>query len=224
MRTKEVEQEYRYFPEPDMVPMVFSEAVLSELRAGLPELPEARRARLVAEYGIGEDEAALFVEEGPLADWFEEAARAAKKPREVANWVRGDFLRLLSEGKVEAGESRVTPKHFTRMLELMEAGTINRTTARTVFEEMFRTGKTADEVVAAKGLTQIADEGAIAALVDEALAKNPKEVERFRAGEEKLKAFFVGQVMRASRGQANAELVNRLLDERLKIASPSPET
>jgi aspartyl-tRNA(Asn)/glutamyl-tRNA(Gln) amidotransferase subunit B len=216
MRTKEEEQEYRYFPEPDMVPMVFDAAWLEEQRAQLPELPDARRQRMVREYKITPEDAGILVGDLPLADWYEEAAGQSQDPVEAANWAKGDFLRLLSETKVEAGEAKVTPQRFAEMLGLVKAGTINRTIAKTVFEEMFHTGQTAAEVVKAKGLTQIADEGEIAAMVDAAIATNPKELERFRAGEEKLKQFFVGQVMKASRGKANAALINRLLDEKLK--------
>jgi aspartyl-tRNA(Asn)/glutamyl-tRNA(Gln) amidotransferase subunit B len=216
MRTKEEEQEYRYFPEPDMVPMLFPEEYLAEQRGLLPELPEARRKRLVADYGISEEDAGFFVEDIPLVNWYEEAAKTAKDPKEAANWVKGDFVRLLSASGISATESKLTPKHLSEMLKLVEAGTINKKIAKTVFEEMFQTGQTADEVVKAKGLVQIADEGAIEAMVDESLANNPNEVVRFRNGEEKLKQFFVGQIMKASRGKANADLVNRLLDERLK--------
>jgi aspartyl-tRNA(Asn)/glutamyl-tRNA(Gln) amidotransferase subunit B len=216
MRTKEEEQEYRYFPEPDMVPMLFSEDYLAEQRALLPELPEARQKRLVKEYGISEEDAGFFVEDLPLVNWYEEAARTAKDPKEVANWVKGDLVRLLSSSSINAEESKLTPQHLADMLKLVDAGTINKKIAKTVFEEMFQTGQSADEVVKSKGLVQIADEGAIEVLVDEALANNPNEVARFRAGEEKLKQFFVGQIMKASRGKANADLVNRLLEAKLK--------
>jgi aspartyl-tRNA(Asn)/glutamyl-tRNA(Gln) amidotransferase subunit B len=216
MRTKEEEQEYRYFPEPDMVPMVFEEAWLGGLRQSLPELPDARRERMVREYQITEADAAQLVGDIPLANWYEEAAKLSGQPTEVANWVKVDFQALLNDTGVEVAEAKVTPSHLAGMLKLVEAGTINRKIAKTVFEEMFRSGQSADEVVKAKGLVQIADEGAIEGIIDGVIAENPNELERFRAGEEKLKQFFVGQVMKASRGKANAALVNRLLDEKLK--------
>ncbi|MBW3624896.1 MAG: Asp-tRNA(Asn)/Glu-tRNA(Gln) amidotransferase subunit GatB [Armatimonadetes bacterium] len=216
MRTKEVEQEYRYFPEPDMVPMVFTGEWLEEQRKQLPELPEARRQRMIREYEITPDDAALLVGDIPLANWYEEAAKQTGQPVEVANWVKGDFLRLLSDARIEATAAKVTPDHLSGMLKLVEAGTINRKIAKTVFEEMFNTGQSPEEVVKAKGLTQIADENALSTMIDEVIAANPKERERFLAGEEKLKQFFVGQVMKASRGKANAALVNQLLDEKLK--------
>jgi aspartyl-tRNA(Asn)/glutamyl-tRNA(Gln) amidotransferase subunit B len=216
MRTKEEEQEYRYFPEPDMVPMIFSGEYLAEQRGLLPELPEARRTRIIEDYGLSSEDAGFFVEDIPLVNWYEDAAKVASDPKEVANWVKGDLVRLLSASGISATESRLTPKHLADMLKLVDAGTINKKIAKTVFEEMFQTGQSADEVVKAKGLVQIADEGAIEAMIDEILASNPNEVTRFRAGEEKLKQFFVGQVMKASRGKANADLVNRLLDEKLK--------
>jgi aspartyl-tRNA(Asn)/glutamyl-tRNA(Gln) amidotransferase subunit B len=216
MRTKEAEQEYRYFPEPDMVPMVFSEAWLKEQRDSLPELPIARKARMVEQYGIVPEDAALFLEDIALADWYESAAQASGDPKETANWVKGDLLRLLSAEKIDVAQSRLKPQALADMLKMIGTGAINRKIAKTVFEEMFKTGRSGAEIVKAKGLTQIADEGAVEAMVDEALANNPKEVERFRAGEEKLKQFFVGQVMKASRGKANADLINRLLDEKLK--------
>ncbi|HEY3284432.1 MAG TPA: Asp-tRNA(Asn)/Glu-tRNA(Gln) amidotransferase subunit GatB [Armatimonadota bacterium] len=215
MRSKELEQEYRYFPDPDLVPLLFDATWVEDQREALPELPQARRARFISDFGLPEEDAALLVSDQAMADFFETTCTDAADPKAVSNWMTGDLIRLLSDAKIEIGDSKLAPTHLSHMLSMLDSGAISGKIAKTVFQEMFNTGKTPEEVVEEQGLTQISDEGAIVAAVDQVLAANPKEVERFQAGEEKLLAFFVGQLMKATRGKANPELANRLLKERL---------
>jgi aspartyl-tRNA(Asn)/glutamyl-tRNA(Gln) amidotransferase subunit B len=215
MRSKEFEQDYRYFPEPDLVPLTFEPAWLDAVRESLPELPLAKRNRYQQQYGLPAYDAEVLTEDPWMARFFEEAAEEYHDPKAVANWVMGDMMRLLKENGADVRSIKVTPAKLVKMLKLIDAGTISGKIAKQVFQEMFATGKDPEEVVREKGLTQITDEATIASVVEKVLADNPKEVERYRAGEGKLMAFFVGQVMRATKGKANPELVNRMLAEKL---------
>jgi aspartyl-tRNA(Asn)/glutamyl-tRNA(Gln) amidotransferase subunit B len=215
MRSKEFEQEYRYFPEPDLVPMIFTDEWVENLRASLPELPLAKVERFVKEYGISEDDAEVLVDSPELADFYDNAAKCSKDPKAIANWVIGEFLRLINATGISIQETKLTSAHICGMLDLIDAGTINRNIAKTVFEDMFNTGKQAVEIVKEKGLEQVTDTGAIEAAIDKIISANPKEVERFKSGEEKLIGFFVGQVMKESKGKANPGVVNRILKQKL---------
>jgi aspartyl-tRNA(Asn)/glutamyl-tRNA(Gln) amidotransferase subunit B len=177
--------------------------------------PVARAERFVREYGLPEYDADLITSSRRLADWYEAAVKEYDDPKAVANWVMGELLRLLkAEGK-EIEEQPLTPAHLVEMLKLMEAGTISGKIAKSVFEEMFQTGKRAEQIVKEKGLVQISDEGELVRIIDAALAANPKSVADFKAGKEAALGFLVGQVMKETKGRANPGLVNRLLRERL---------
>jgi len=215
MRSKEEAHDYRYFPEPDLVPIVADRAWVEEIRAALPELPDAKRHRFVSEYGLPEYDAELLTTEKPVAEWFEEAVRAGGQPKAVSNWMMGDLMRLLNEDNTPIEESRLKPVHLAGMLKLMDSKTISGKIAKTVFEEMYRTGKDAAAIVKEKGLVQISDESAIEKVIDDVIARSPKEVERFRAGDEKLLGFFVGQAMKAMKGKANPQMLNELLKKKL---------
>jgi aspartyl-tRNA(Asn)/glutamyl-tRNA(Gln) amidotransferase subunit B len=216
MRTKEEAHDYRYFPEPDLVPIKVDKKWVEEIRASLPELPDAMRERFMSRYGLSGQDADLLTAERAWADWFEEAVRLGGQPKAVANWMMGDLMRLLNETNTPLEECPLTPGRLVEMLALIEQGTISGKIAKTVFEEMFRTGRDAGAVVKEKGLVQITDEEAITKAVEEVLVASPGEVERFKAGEEKLMGFFVGQVMKLTRGKANPKVVNELLRKRLK--------
>lgn len=215
MRSKEKEQEYRYFPEPDLVPMIFDDAYTGKLRAEIPELPIAKLRRFMTEYGISQAEAEVLSDTLEFADFYDACAKAAKDPKAVANWLTGEFLRLINATGTAITETKITAQGLSELLDLIEKGTINRNIAKTVFEEMFSTGKSAGEIVKAKGLEQVTDTGAIEAAVDAVIAANPKEVERFKGGEDKLISFFVGQVMRETKGKANPGMINELLKGKL---------
>jgi len=216
MRTKEEAHDYRYFPEPDLVPVTMEEKWIEDIRAALPELPDARRERFVSRYALPEYDADLLTSERALADWFEEAANLGAKPKAASNWVMGELMRRLNEENASIEDSPLTPAHLVGMLKLIDNGTISQKIAKTVFEEMYRTGKDAEALVSERGLVQITDESAILKAVDEVVAKHAAEAERFRAGEEKLLGFFVGQVMKLTRGKANPQAVNELLRRRLR--------
>ncbi|MBZ0156219.1 MAG: Asp-tRNA(Asn)/Glu-tRNA(Gln) amidotransferase subunit GatB [Alphaproteobacteria bacterium] len=216
MRSKEEAHDYRYFPEPDLVPMVTGREIIEAIDSSLPELPDAKRGRFVSAYGLPEYDADLLTSERSIAEWYEEAVKAGGQPKTVSNWMMGELMRLLNEDGRSIEECPVRPAQLAGMLQLIDNGTISGKIAKTVFEEMYRTGKDAGTVVKEKGLVQISDEGAIEAAIDEIIAKNPAEAERFRAGEEKLMGFFVGQVMKAMKGKANPQLLNELLKKRLR--------
>jgi len=216
MRSKEFEQEYRYFPEPDLVPMVFSDEYTGKLRAELPELPMAKIERFVSDYGIPQADAEVLTDSIELADFYDACAKCSNDPKAVANWLTGEFLRLVNATGIAITNARITPQGLCELIGLVDEGTINRNTAKSVFEEMFSTGKSAGEIVKAKGLEQVSDTAEIEAAVDRVIAASPKEVERFKGGEEKLIGFFVGQVMRETKGKANPAVVNELLKGKLR--------
>lgn len=215
MRSKEQAHDYRYFPEPDLAPMVIDRTWVEEIRRSLPELPDARKERFVCEYGIPEYDAALITGSKRLADFFDACARGYRDPKVVSNWVMGELLRLLNVHNQEIEDARLTPEHLTGMIELIDEGVISGKIAKTVFEEMFETGKPARVIVEEHGLVQISDEGQILGIVDRVIAENPSVVADFRAGKEKALGFLVGQVMKHTQGKANPQAVNRLLRERL---------
>jgi aspartyl-tRNA(Asn)/glutamyl-tRNA(Gln) amidotransferase subunit B len=215
MRGKEEAHDYRYFPEPDLVPMTVGEQWIDEIRASLPELPDRKRERFVSEYGLPENDADFLASEKPTAEWYEEAVRIGGQPRTVSNWMMGDLMRLLNEGGISIEESPLKPQQLVGMLTLMDKGTISGKIAKTVFEEIYRTGKNAESIIKEKGLVQISDEGALEKAVEEVIAKSPQEVQRFKGGEDKLMGFFVGQVMKLTKGKANPQMVNELLKKKL---------
>jgi aspartyl-tRNA(Asn)/glutamyl-tRNA(Gln) amidotransferase subunit B len=215
MRSKEEAHDYRYFPEPDLVPIAVDGEWLDEIRASLPELPDAKRRRFVSDFGLPEYDADLLTSERPVAEWFEEVVAAGAQPKAASNWIMGELMRLLNEENKPVEECRVKPGQLASMIRLIDAGTISGKIAKTVFAEMYLTGKDAGDIVKEKGLVQISDESAIEKLVEEVIARHPNEVERFRGGEEKLLGFFVGQVMKASKGKANPQTLNELLKKKL---------
>jgi aspartyl-tRNA(Asn)/glutamyl-tRNA(Gln) amidotransferase subunit B len=216
MRFKEEEQEYRYFPEPDLVPLHFDDADVEAARAALPELPDAKRERFVAEYGLREYDAAILTASRPLADYFEEATQGGSvDAKAIANYVTGDLARLMNASGQEIGEIHVSPAQLRELIQLRDSGKVTNNLAKQILDEMFATGGTAPEIMKAKGWETVSDEGAIAAAVDKALADNPDVVVKIRAGNDKSKGFLMGQVMKALRGQGKPDVVTRLIDERL---------
>ena len=215
MRSKEEAHDYRYFPEPDLTPITVEQSVIDEIRSGLPELPDAKRKRFVSEYGLPEYDAELLTTEKAVAEWFEEAVNAGGQPKAAANWVMGELMKMLNEENAAIDSCLIKPKQLADMIALIEKGTISGKIAKTVFMEMYKTGKDAESIVKEKGLLQISDESAIEKAVDEIIAKYPAEVERFKAGEEKLLGFFVGQVMKTTKGKANPQMLNDLMKKKL---------
>jgi aspartyl-tRNA(Asn)/glutamyl-tRNA(Gln) amidotransferase subunit B len=215
MRTKEEAHDYRYFPEPDLVPIMAGEDLIREIKTSLPELPDTKEERFMTEYGLPEYDADQLAAERSTADWFEETVKAGGKPKTVANWMMGELMRLLNEENRSIEECPIRPAQLAEMIKLVDDGTISGKIAKSIFEEMYGTGKSAGEIVREKGLTQISDSGVIEKAVDEVISKHPGEAERFRGGDEKLIGFFVGQVMKATKGKANPQMVNELLKKKL---------
>ena len=225
-RTKEFAHDYRYFPEPDLPPLVFSREWVEELRRRLPELPEARRDRLVSQYGLPLYDANLLTETKAMADFFEETvarmperARAAKT---VSNWMMGELRRLLAATGKELSDTPLKPDHLVELLELIERGVISEKIAKVVFEEVFRTGKRPEAVVREQGLTLISDTVELEAVIEEVLGINTKAVGDYLAGKVQAVTFLVGQVMRATRGKADPALTNRLVREKLERLAGKP--
>ena len=214
-RSKEEAEDYRYFPEPDLPPLHISDEWIAQVRAGLPELPDAKIARYQAEYGLSEYDAQVLAEERGTAVWFDEAVRAYADAKTVANWVINNLFALMNEHKQGIDAIRVTPAGLGELLKLVDDGTINSSTAKEVLAEMFVEGQSATAVVQARGLAQISDEGAITAVIAQIIADNPQQVAAYRGGKTKLMGWFVGQVMQATRGKANPALVNQLLEKQL---------
>lgn len=215
MRTKEEAHDYRYFPEPDLVPIIVNQKWIDEISKSLLELPDTKRERFVSEYGLPEHDADLLTSERPLAVWYEEAVRLGGQPKAVSNWIMVELMKLLHKENKSIEECTLKPKQLVDMLKLIDKRTISGKIAKTVFEEMYKTGKDAESIVKERGLVQISDAGEIEKIVDDVIAKNPKEVARYRAGEEKLLGFFVGHVMKLTKGKANPQMVNELLKKKL---------
>ena len=217
MRSKEFAHDYRYFPEPDLVPLKLDAAWIDEIRRVLPELPRARRQRFVAAYGLPAYDAALLTQSRALAEYYEAAVRDFPQPKLVSNWVMSDLLRELPGDDERAIEqATVTPSRLAGLLRLIDDGTISGKIAKTVFETMVRTGEEAAAIVRREGLTQVADAGALAAMVASAIAGNPKAVEDYRKGKTAAAKAFVGQVMKASGGKANPAMVSKLVEAELE--------
>ncbi len=220
-RSKEYAHDYRYFPEPDIPPLVIETAWMEKVRAAVPELPREKRERLVAEYGIRPYDAALLVEDRAVADYFEAAAKAASAhdipAQEIANWMTGEFFRLMKVHNVGMEALKVRPSQLVALIRLRQAGTVNVTAAKQVLEAIFLTGEEPKAAVERLGLAQISDSEALARIVAEVVAANPKQVAQYRAGKKAVIGWFVGQVMKATRGKANPQeartLLQRALDE-----------
>ena len=215
MRSKEESHDYRYFPEPDLLPLEVDDAWIEEVRSLLPELPSDRRRRFHRQYGIPEYDADVLTQSKPLADYFEKCTQLLDSPKEISNWIMTEVLRVLNEKGIDISELKVTPEMLTDMLSLIKEGTISITMAKDVFSEMALTGGTAAEIVEAKGLRQVSNQDDLKAMVQDILKNNPAEVTKYREGKTQLLGFFVGQLMKATRGTANPKIANKLIKEML---------
>jgi len=218
-RSKEYAHDYRYFPEPDLPPLVIEREWVEEIRTKLPELPDAKRDRFVADYGLSRYDAGVLVADRAVADYFETCVRAGAgrvEPKAIANWITGELFRLMKAQGLEIGEVRITPDKLVALIGMVEDGTITASTAKKVLAEVFETGRAPEEIVRERGLAQISDVEALSRVVDEVIAANPKAVADYLAGKKPVLRFLVGQVMKATRGKANPKLANELLLEKLK--------
>jgi aspartyl-tRNA(Asn)/glutamyl-tRNA(Gln) amidotransferase subunit B len=215
MRGKEEAHDYRYFPDPDLVPLKIDEAWIQQIRASLPELPEPKKMRFIRDFGIPEYDAEIMTTSKALADYFEACLGHGVKPKMASNWIMSELLRELKRDEREVEECPVPALHLAEMIRMIDEGVISGKIAKSVFEEMYRTGRRAQEIIEEKGWVQVKDSGEIEKIIDQVLAAHPKEVEAYRQGKEKVFGFFVGQVMKATQGKANPQLVNELLKKRL---------
>jgi len=215
MRSKEEAHDYRYFPEPDLQPLVVSRDFIERVRESMPELPEARRKRMMEEYQLSFSDASQLTGERALADYYEQAAKASGNPRGAANWLRSELLRELETSGKDISSSPVSPEELAALVRLIDQGAISGKQGKDVLVEMFATGKGAAAIVEERGLSQVSDQSAIDAVIDEVISASPQQLAQYRAGKETLFGFFVGQVMKASKGKANPKIVNERLREKL---------
>ncbi len=215
MRGKEEAHDYRYFPDPDLVPLVVDEAWIERVRAELPELPVKKRQRYVEQFELPDYDAGVLAAERPIAEYFEALVARHAQPKICSNWVMGEVLRALNENESSIADCPVSPELLAGLLKRIEDNTISNKIAKTVFEEIWQTGKNADQIIEEKGLKQVTDTGAIEAILDEIISANLGQFEELKAGKDKLTGFFVGQVMKASKGRANPGMVNQLIQKKI---------
>jgi aspartyl-tRNA(Asn)/glutamyl-tRNA(Gln) amidotransferase subunit B len=216
MRSKESAHDYRYFPEPDLVPVRVSEQWLERVRSSTPELPASRRARFVESYGLREYDGQVLTATREISDYFEQVVKSSGDARVAANWVMGDLAAQLKEAGQEITESPVSASNLGRLIALIGEGKISGKLAKEIFIKMCESGDPPEAIMRREGLEQISDEGALAKIIDDVIAANPKQLDQYRSGKTTVMGFFVGQVMKASRGQADPAVVNRLMQEKLR--------
>jgi aspartyl-tRNA(Asn)/glutamyl-tRNA(Gln) amidotransferase subunit B len=215
MRSKEEAHDYRYFPDPDLVPLKLEKDWVEGFRTGLPELPAARAQRFVSDYALPEYDAGILTASKGFADYFESCTKLFNQPKAISNWVMGELTRELNNSGTDVSASPVSPERLVSLLQLVEKGTISLKVAREIFPDMYCNGKSPEQIVQEKGLTQVSDEGALETIIADVLAKNPAQVAQFKEGKQQVLGFLVGQVMKASGGKANPGKVNELLKRKL---------
>lgn len=216
MRTKEEANDYRYFPEPDLVPFTVSDEYIENIRKSLPELPDARKERYMKEFGLSSEDAVFMTNDKATADYFEAAVAADADPKAAVNWLMGEFASQLSTEGIEIAKAPVSAENLAGLLKLISKGTISGKIAKKVFATMWKEGGNPEEIVKAQGLVQISDTAELSKLVDEVVGKNPKAVEDFKAGKKKAVGALVGQIMKATKGKANPRVINELLNKKLQ--------
>lgn len=215
MRSKEEAHDYRYFPDPDLIKMKIDPAWIEEIRTLIPELPDARKARYVEQYGLPEYDAGVLTMSKDMSDFFDATVQTGADAKAVSNWLMGETIGYLNANNLEFKQISLTPENLGALVQLIEKGTISNKIAKKVFKEMMESGKSPEKIVEEQGLVQISDEGALKQMVDEVLAANPQAIEDFKAGKEKAMGALVGQIMKASKGKANPGVVNQLLRDAL---------
>ena len=215
MRSKEEAHDYRYFPDPDLLPLVIDKAWIKAVRSTLPELPDQKKKRFIQQYDLPQNDADILTASRELADYFEEGVKAFPKPKQLSNWIMGSLLGYLNAAGLTIGQSPISVAHLAQLLELIDSGVISGKIAKTVFEEMADSGKPPKAIVEEKGLVQVSDAAAIEAVVSTVLENCAAEVEDYKNGKTKLMGFFVGQVMKATKGKANPGIVNEILKKKL---------
>ncbi len=216
MRSKEEAHDYRYFPDPDLLPLIISQAEIDAAKAKLPELPQQRALRFQTQYGLPEYDSDILTVEKEMADYFEAVVKECSNAKAASNWIMTELLRELNNSKKEIAESPVSAKMLAELIQLIDKNTVSGKMAKTVFMEMFKSSKSAGDIVKSQGMSQITDENEIGKIVEQVILANPNQTAEYRSGKDKLFGFFVGQAMKASKGQANPELLNKVLKEKLK--------
>lgn len=217
MRSKEEAHDYRYFPDPDLVPLKLEQEWIDRFQSSLPELPAMRARRFVTQYGLPEYDAAVLTASKGIADYFETSVKQFNQPKTVSNWVMGELTRELNNSGTDLAVSPVSPERLVGLLQMVEKGTISLKVAREIFPDMYSSGKTPEQIVQERGLTQVSDEGALEKMIEDVLAKSPTQVAQFKEGKQQVLGFLVGQVMKASGGKANPGKVNELLKKTLSV-------
>jgi len=215
MRSKEEAHDYRYFPEPDLAPIVVDNEWVSAIKASLPELPAARKSRYISQFGLPEYDAWMLTSSKVIADFFEEAVSKSRNAKAVSNWIMGDLMKILNDRNIEAEEIPFPADYLAKMISLIDKGTISGTIAKKVFEKMFDSGRDPEDIVREEGLEVVSDEGALVEVVKKVLRGNPQSVADYKSGKEKAFGFMVGQSMKESKGKGNPRLINKLLKEEL---------
>ena len=213
MRSKEDAQDYRYFPEPDLAPIVLSDEYINNIKDNLPEMPHIKKERYIKEYELPEYDAEILTSSKKTATFFEKTNEICNNPKAVSNWIMGDFARMLNEKEIEIDESKVTEENLATLISLIDKGTISSKIAKQIFEEMFETGENAKDIVEKRGLVQISDEGAIKEICQKVVDANPQSIADYKAGKDRAIGFLVGQIMKETKGKANPQIVNKLLLE-----------
>lgn len=216
MRSKEEAEDYRYFPDPDLLPIHLTQDSINQVKSGMPELPLIRAQRFIDDYNLPEYDAFLLISEKALSEYFESVAKVSGNPKSASNWIMSDLIRELNDNKKEVSESPISAENLGKMISEIDKGTISGKIAKTVFTEMWSSGKDPQTIIKEKGLVQITDSSAIEKIISDVINANPAQLAEYRGGKEKVFGFFVGQVMKASKGQASPEMVNDLLKQKLK--------
>jgi len=217
MRSKEEAQDYRYFPEPDLLPVLIDERWMNEIKSKIPELPLDRKQRFTEAFILSEYDASLLTEEKVLADFFEECIKILNRPKAFCNWITNDLLREVKDRKLDINNLPINPKRLASLIEIVEKGTISSTIAKEVFSEMIQTSKDPQAIIEEKKLAQISDEGLIESVIDKVIAGNPNVIEDYKKGKKNALTFLVGQVMKETKGKANPKIVNELLKEKVGV-------
>ena len=215
MRSKEEAHDYRYFPDPDLPVVRISADFVEQIRSQLPELPDAKKQRFMESFGLSTYDAEVLVADKQVAEYFEEVVAAKADPKLVCNWISGELMRIMNENKVDIRNVGIPTESLASLIQFLQEGSISGKIAKTVFEEMVQSGKDPATIIEVRGLKQVSDEGALRGLLETLLNNNPKQVEQYRAGKTQIKGFFVGQVMKESKGKGNPQLINKILKEKL---------
>ncbi len=216
MRSKEFANDYRYFPEPDLLPVILEKKFIEEVLNTMPEMPNQKKERFVSEYGLSEYDADLLAADKDLADFFEEVLKFSNSAKLATNWIMGELSAELNKENLNIKETKVTPDKLGRLIVRIEDGTISGKIAKDIFEKIWESGKDVDELIKEEGLEQVTDDKAIESLIDEVIKKNPEQLNQYQSGKDRLFGFFVGQVMKASQGKANPKQVNDILKSKLE--------